>query len=98
MSYDFQKVGTITASEARQVITDYLKTNGVPASCYGFKSGELHLVVGTQTAKVNCKAKLTFYQLQHELDRLMKIIEEFKTARSKRNQVDLEDAIKAASP
>ncbi len=88
--------GTIRARETRSVVVDFLTRSGVPKAKYGFRGGELRLLVGEREAVVAVPSGLTFYQLQAVLEKLERLVAEMGHPRDRR-QVDIEDCIRGAS-
>lgn len=90
--------GSIRKYEAEEVLTNALVKFGVPKSCYSFKSGELHVLVGSRVVTVPAKAGLTYYAMKNAEAEIEGIARDREAALRNRQQIDLEEAIASASP
>lgn len=87
---DGRPSGTIRAREARDVLVDILRSAKIPASCYSFRSGAVHILVGGRVVQIGCKSGLSFYGLQAAC-------RDFHEARKHRDQIDIEELINGAA-
>jgi hypothetical protein len=90
------KLGTIRSKEAKDVVEDVFRRNGLSRSLYSYRSGAFHILVGNRPVKLETPRGLTFYGLQALQQRAEAICRDIEKARLHRNQIDLEDAIEAA--
>ena len=92
------RLGTIRAGEARAVVRDLIESKKVSKATWGFRDGQFVFLVGSREIAVPVPAGLPFYGLRDTLAHVERIIEEMESTKRHRNQLDIEDAIKGATP
>lgn len=87
--------GTIRSREAKTVLSDILMRRKVPSAVYKFQGGKLNIMVGSQLVELKCPSGLSYYGLKLLTDKLNSVIDEYEAAKLRRNQIDLEDLLRA---
>ena len=87
--------GTIRSREAKAVLSDILARRKVPSAVYKFQGSRLNIMVGSRLVEVKCPPNLSYCGLKLLSDKLNLVIDEYEAAKLRRNQIDLEDLLRA---
>lgn len=86
--------GGIPAREARDVVTDLLRSRGVSDGLWSIRKGALHILIGSRSLVIPLPRGLTFYAMQAVVDKVEAAIRDLERSKVHRGQIDLEDAIR----
>lgn len=96
MRYQKNYAGKITKTEAVAVAEKILSDAGVPGSVYAVTRDGIEIIVGSRRHTIPAKAGMTYFEMQSPTRHCETVASEFKEAKARRNQIDLEDCIASA--